>query len=138
MDIIKMTRELGKAIQESAEYKRLEAAKDINDNDVTLQNQIEEFNMIRVKLSTIMQEENKDEEAIKKYDGELKALYTAVMGNPNMLEFNDAKQDIDKMMNSVTNILMMSVNGEDPETCSAEPEACSGSCSSCGGGCSGH
>lgn len=138
MDIIKMTRQLGKAIQESEQYKRLEAAKNVNDNDTNLQNQIEEFNMVRVKLSTAMQEENKDEDVVKKFDGELKAIYTAVMGNPNMLEFNDAKQDIDKMMNSITNILMMSVNGEDPETCPEEPENCSGSCSSCGGGCGGH
>lgn len=133
MDIIKMTRELGKAIQESAEYKRLEASKDANDKDVELQNQIEEFNLVRVKLSTAMQEENKDEEAVAKYDKELKDIYTKVMGNKNMLEFNDAKQDIDKMMNSITNILMMSVNGEDPETCDAEPASCEGSCSSCSG-----
>lgn len=133
MDIIQMARELGAAIQASDEYKRLNASKELNDNDMELQKQIEEFNMVRVQLSTAMQDENKDEDAIKKYDGELKEIYTTVMGNKNMLEFNDAKQDIDKMMNSITNILMMSVNGEDPETCEAVPESCGGSCDSCGG-----
>ncbi|MFZ2538460.1 MAG: YlbF family regulator [Oscillospiraceae bacterium] len=135
MDIIKMTRELGKAIQQSAEYKRMEASKDANDTDVELQNQIEEFNLIRGQLSTAMQAEPKDDEAVAKFDSQLKNLYTKVMGNKNMLEFNDAKQDIDKMMNGITNILMMCVNGEDPETCDAEPEAssCGGSCSSCSG-----
>lgn len=133
MDIIKMTRELGKTIQESAEYKAMEAAKDANDNDVELQNQIEEFNLIRGQLSTAMQAEPKDEEAIAKFDSQLKEIYTKVMGNKNMLAFNDAKQDIDKMMNGITNILMMSVNGEDPETCDVEPESCGGSCSSCSG-----
>ncbi len=135
MDIIKMTRELGKAIQQSAEYKRMEASKNANDNDIELQNQIEEFNLIRMQLSTAMQAEPKDDEAVAKYDAQLKEIYTKVMGNKNMLEFNDAKQEIDKMMNGITNILMMSVNGEDPETCDVEPEgsSCGGSCSSCSG-----
>ncbi|MEG0691743.1 MAG: YlbF family regulator [Oscillospiraceae bacterium] len=133
MDIIKMTRELGKAIQESAEYKRMEAAKNTNDKDIELQNQIEEFNLVRMQLSTAMQAEPKDEESVAKFDAKLKEIYTSVMGNKNMLEFNDAKQEIDKMMNGITNILMMSVNGEDPDTCEAEPSSCGGSCSSCSG-----
>ncbi len=134
MDIIKMARDLGKAIQDSAEYKRITAAKAANDADVELQNLIEVFNMTRVKLSTAMQAEEKDEELLAKLDKELKETYTTVMGNKNMLEFNDAKQDIDALMNGVNNILVASVNGEDPETCEAQPaESCGGSCSSCSG-----
>lgn len=135
MDVITMARELGKAIQSSEEYKKLNTAKEINDNDETLQKQIEEFNMIRVQLSTLMQDENKDEEKMKTLDGELKGLYATVMGNPNMLNFNEAKQDIDKLMNGITTILMACVNGDDPDTCEAYPASCGGSCSSCGGGC---
>lgn len=135
MDVITMARELGKAIQSSEEYKKLNTAKEINDNDETLQKQIEEFNMIRVQLSTLMQDENKDEEKMKTLDGELKGLYATVMGNPNMLNFNEAKQDIDKLMNGITTILMACVNGDDPDTCEAYPASCDGSCSSCGGGC---
>ena len=133
MAIMKMTRELGKLIQESAEYKRMETAKEANDSDIALQNQIEEFNLVRGELSTAMQAEPKDEEAVAAFDEKLKGIYASVMANTNMIEFDNAKQDIDKMMNNITNILMMSVNGEDPETCSAEPESCGGSCSSCSG-----
>lgn len=133
MDIIKMARDLGKAIQESPEYKRINAAKAANDADVELQNLIEVFNMTRVKLSTAMQTEEKDEQVLAQLDKELKDTYTTVMGNKNMLEFNDAKQDIDKLMNQVNTILVASVNGEDPETCDAEPQSCGGSCSSCSG-----
>lgn len=133
MDIIKMTRDLGKEIQNSAEYKRIMTAKEANDSDVELQNLIEVFNMTRVKLSTAMQAEEKDEAKLAELDKELKEAYTNAMGNKNMLEFNDAKQEIDKLMNQVNTILVAAVNGEDPETCDIEPDACGGSCDSCSG-----
>lgn len=128
-----MTRELGKAIQATPEYKRIVAAKAANDADVELQNLIEIFNMTRIKLSTAMQAEEKDEQLLAKLDKELKDTYTAVMGNKNMLEFNDAKQDIDRLMNQINTILTACVNGEDPDTCDAEPQSCGGSCSGCSG-----
>lgn len=133
MDLIKIARDLGKEIQNSDEYNKLKAAKETNDKDEALQKQIEEFNMVRVQLSTIMQDENKDEEKMQTLDKQLKELYTTVMGNPNMLAFNEAKQDIDKLMNGITTVLMASVNGEDPDTCEAYPASCGGSCGSCGG-----
>ena len=61
MDLEKLTRELGKAIQASAEYKALEEAKANNDADQKLQEKIAQFNMIRVKLSTEMQNEKPDD-----------------------------------------------------------------------------
>lgn len=133
MDLIKMARDMGKEIQNGEEYKKLKDAKAANDNDEALQKQIEDFNMIRVQLSTAMQGEEKDEEKLQKLDSELKALYTEIMGNENMLNFNVAKQDIDKLMNGITTILTACVNGEDPDTCEAYPASCGGSCSSCSG-----
>lgn len=132
--IIQMARDLGTAIQESAEYKRIYTAKDANDKDIELQNLIEVFNMTRAKLSAEMQKDDKSDERIAELDKELKDTYVTVMGNKNMLEFNEAKDDIDNMMNQINNILSAAVNGEDPQTCEAEPQhSCSGSCSSCSG-----
>lgn len=133
MDIIQMARDLGAAVQESPEYKRINTAKEANDKDVELQNMIEVFNMTRAKLSAEMQKEDKSDEKIAEYDKELKEVYTKVMGNKNMLEFNEAKQDIDNLMNQINNILIASVNGDDPQNCDAEPQSCGGSCSSCSG-----
>lgn len=133
MDLEKLTRELGKAIQASAEYKALEEAKANNDADQKLQEQIEQFNMIRVKLSTEMQNEKPDDEKVKSLDAELKGLYAEVMNNKNMMAFNIAKQDVDDVMQRISSILVMCVNGEDPDTCEPAPSGCSGSCASCGG-----
>lgn len=132
MDLIRMARDMGNAIQKSEEYQRYAAAKAANDGDAELQNLIGEFNMLRVKLSTAMQNENEDPDKLSDLDQKLRDTYTKVMGNANMMEFNIAKQEIDALMNRVNGILMLSVNGEDPETC--EPTAsCGGDCGSCGG-----
>ena len=133
MDLERMARDLGKAIQESEEYKALEAAKTANDADAELQELIEKFNMIRIKLSNEMQSETQDSDKIQALDKELKDTYTTVMGNQNMMAFNIAKQEVDDMMQRISGLLMLCVNGEDPETCDPAPQGCSGSCSTCGG-----
>lgn len=133
MDLIQMAREMGKVLQASEEYKRLNEARLANDNDAQLQADLEAFQMARVKLSAAMQAENRNDDEIKRLNAELKSIYTTVMGNPNMLAFNVAKQELDDLLNGVTAILMASVNGEDPDTCEAHPSSCGGDCGSCGG-----
>lgn len=132
MSIIELARQMGKEIQASEEYKNLYAAKDANDNDEVLQDQIGKFNLKRIELNTAMSAEEKDSDKINTLNEELKAIYAEVMSNPNMIAFNNAKNALDATMNQVTTILMMCVNGEDPDTCNPE-QSCTGSCSSCGG-----
>ena len=69
------------------------------------------------------------------YDKEFREVYTEVMLNENMKNYENARQDVDDMMNYVMQLLSMVVNGEDPETCDpAKVQAdCTGSCSTCGG-----
>lgn len=132
MDLILKAREMGKGIQESNEYKNFVAARIANDNDESLQQLIEEFNMLKVQLTTIMGQEEKDEQKIAELDGNLKAAYQEIMSNENMNNFNTARQAMDSMMNNINTILKLCVNGEDPDTCEI-PESCGGSCSSCSG-----
>lgn len=133
MDLIRMARDFGKEIQSSDEYIALAAAQQAADEDQELQQMIQEFNLIRVKLSTAMQAEEQDEEKVKELDKTLKDTYTKVMGNPNMMQYNIAKQDVDSLMNQINGILMLCVNGEDPETCDPTAHSCGGDCSGCSG-----
>ncbi len=133
MNVVEMTRQLGTAIQASEEYKALVAARDTNDNDQALQDQIGEFNLKRMELNGLMTKEEKDEAAIAACNADLQAVYQAVMNNPNMIAFNEAKTGMDTMMAQVNTILSKTMNGEDPQTCPAEDAACGGSCSSCAG-----
>ena len=130
MDIIQMAREMGMAIQKDENYLALMKAKDLIDNDPTLQKQISEFNLKKMSLNQELGKEEKDQSKLASLDREIKEIYNSIIGNENMIAFNQAKQAIDTMMNQVSQILMLSVNGEDPDT---ELSSGTGSCSSCAG-----
>ncbi len=134
MTVIEMARELGKALQEDERYKKYQEAKIKNDKDVELQNMIGDFNVKRMQLNQEMQKKEKDADAMKRLDGELKEVYNKIMANPNMAEFTAAQEKVEKLINSVNFIISMAANGEDPMTCPEEqPASCGGSCSTCGG-----
>ena len=61
MDIIQMAREMGKAIQKDENYLALMKAKDLIDNDPTLQKQISEFNLKKMSLNQELGKEEKDQ-----------------------------------------------------------------------------
>ena len=132
MGIIEATRNLGVEIQKDERFIRFVKAKFANDNDETLQNQIGEFNTVRMNLDREMNNETQDEDKIKELNEKLREIYTAVMSSKTMLEYNTAKAEVDAMLNDINSIIMQCVEGEDPMT--AEPHtACTGSCSTCGG-----
>lgn len=133
MDVIQLARELGKAIQQEACYADFVNAKEANDADEALQNAIGEFNLKRLSINNEMSSPNKDEEKLKQLNNELREMYQAIMENESMVRYNEAKQGIDKILGDVNTILMMSVNGEDPDK--IDLEACTGNCASCGGSC---
>lgn len=132
MGIIEATRNLGVEIQKDERFIRYIKAKLANDNDETLQNQIGEFNTVRMNLDREMNNEKQDEDKIRELNEKLREIYTAVMSSKTMLEYNTAKAELDAMINDINSIIMQCVDGEDPLT--AEPQtACTGSCSTCGG-----
>ena len=65
MGIIEATRILGAEIQKDERFIRFIKAKLANDNDETLQNQIGEFNTVRMNLDREMNAETQDEAKIK-------------------------------------------------------------------------
>ena len=136
MTVIELTRELGRALQCDDRYIAYNLAKQTNDQDAELQNLIGEFNIVRMKYSQQMQknEAEQDKELMKKLDEDMREIYGKIMKNENMVRFNDAKDAMDKLLNSINFIITMSANGEDPMTCPEEqPSSCSGSCATCGG-----
>ena len=132
MNLIKQAREMGKMIQASEEYKRLQAAKEKNDNDAELQDLIGQFNLKRMELNNQLAKSDKDDEKLEKLNHEMRDLYQKIMTNQNMAEYEQAKNEMDMLMNQVNTILVMCVNAEAPDTCDPAP-SCTGSCSTCGG-----
>jgi cell fate (sporulation/competence/biofilm development) regulator YlbF (YheA/YmcA/DUF963 family) len=131
MDIIKMTRELGKAIQADERYINFQKASEANDNDTALQNQIKDFNLKRINLNEKLRNNEKGDQ-IQALNAEIKEMYNAIMNNENMRAYEDSKAEFDTLISQVSTIINSSANGDDPETCPAE-SSCGGSCSSCSG-----
>lgn len=132
MNVIELTRELGKAIQADPRYSAYVSAREKNDGDEELQKLIGEFNMGRMQLNREMSKADKDQDKIAEMNQHIRDIYGNIMSNPNMAEYNDAKAAFDDMMIEVNQIIQLCANGEDPETC--EPKSnCTGSCSTCGG-----
>lgn len=138
MDIITMAREMGKAIQQEEVYKKLNTAKELNDNDEALQKLIEKFNVANAAYEYEANKDNPNSQRIDELEEDLEGLYEKIMGNANMIRFEQAKADMDMLMSKVVAILAAAVNGDDPMTVDPDAlisEECDGDCDCCGHDC---
>lgn len=132
MDIIEMTRELGKALQNDDRYTAYMLAKQANDDDTVLQALINGFENMRLQLNEELAKDDKDTERIKELDEGIKSNYKQIMENKNMIVFMAAQTALESLVNNMNQIITMCANGEDPATCQPST-GCSGSCATCGG-----
>ncbi len=54
------------------------------------------------------------------------------MAHPTMAAYNTTKEELDRLLNFIQQIIVYSANGEDPATIQEET-ACGGDCSGCSG-----
>ncbi|MBE6864838.1 MAG: YlbF family regulator [Ruminococcus flavefaciens] len=134
MDVMELTRELGKAIQQDDRYIAYNLAKQVNDNDAELNADIEKFDALRSELNEIMRKDvqAEDTDKLKELDESIKAQYQKIITNKNMVVFQAAQKSLETLINNINQIITMCANGEDPETCQPS-SGCSGSCATCGG-----
>jgi cell fate (sporulation/competence/biofilm development) regulator YlbF (YheA/YmcA/DUF963 family) len=133
MDVIELTRELGKAIQQDDRFIAYNLAKQVNDNDKELNEDVEKFSKLREELNEVMKDvKSSDTNHLKELDENIKATYKKIMSNKNMIVFQAAQKNLEDLVNNIQQIITMCANGEDPETCQPS-SGCSGSCSTCGG-----
>lgn len=132
MDIIEMTRALGKLIQQDDRFLRMQIARQQSDEDMELQEMIGEFNLKRMAINNEAMKDDRSEEKLKKYNGELREVYAKIMQNANMQAYEAAKKDLDALMRHVNGLLTMIAEGADPDTAEFD-ESCGGDCASCAG-----
>ena len=131
-DIITLTRQLGHAIQAEDFYKNYNAAKLAADADETLQSLIAEFNRVRVAINAEACKSERDEDALRTLNEQMRTLYSDIMSNNCMTAYNDAKQVFDTSLQRIVAIITQSADGEDPDTTDYH-EDCTHDCSTCGG-----
>ncbi len=137
MDLERMARDLGAAIQKDERYIKYVEARKQNEADTELNDLIGKIQLIHLSYQNEASKEDRNEQKLDAYDREFNEVYQKVMANPNMQNFNEAQQEMDELMKYLTGILSLCVRGEDPETCDPHEHEhhCNGECSSCGGGC---
>ena len=133
MDVIELTRELGKAIQQDERFLAMQIARQNSDNDDELQQLIGEFNLKRMAINNEAAKDDRDETKLQQLNSELRDTYAKVMQNKNMIAYNEAKELMDNMLKRINAIISISAEGGDPEIADLTEEACAGSCSSCAG-----
>ena len=133
MSVIAKTRELGAVIQQDERYARFLQARQNNEKDDDLNGLIGKLNLIQMSYQNEAAKDEPDQAKMEGYDKEFREVYAQVMQNPNMIAYEAAKAEVDAMMNYINRILVMSVNGEDPDSVEMSDVSCTGSCSTCGG-----
>ena len=136
MSVIELTRQLGAAIQKDERYLTFAAAKEANEKDEALNALMGEIQMIQLNYQMEASKETPDSAKMQEFEAEFNAKYEAFMANENMQKYDEARAEVDSMMNYIMQILGLCVNGADPATCEPEQQhdhSCDGSCSSCSG-----
>lgn len=135
MEIIELTRELGKAIQADPRFVEMQLARQASDEDQELQDAIGEFNLKRMAISNEAAKPDRNDETMQRLNKEFREVYAKIMANEHMKRYDAAKTEFDAMFQRVKGILDLCSEGDDPETCDYDAASCSGDCASCGGGC---
>ncbi len=124
MDIIEMTRDLGRALQQEESFKSLMDAQKKADADIDLQ---------RLAINNEASKEDRNDDKLRELNAEMRHVYAEIMKNENMTAYNKAKEEFDAIMQRVTAIITQCAEGADPATADYSQSSCSGSCSTCGG-----
>ena len=132
-DVIYEFRLLAKKLQQDDRIVYLEQVKKKMDMDKELQAQIERFNTLQYEYRIESAKETPDQAKIQNINKEIISLYSDIMANEFMMEYNECKNDVDRMTQLIQAIITAAINGGDPMIVEVPEGGCSGSCSSCSG-----
>ena len=132
-DVIYEFRLLAKKLQQDDRIVYLEQVKKKMDMDKELQAQIERFNTLQYEYRIESAKETPDQAKIQNINKEIISLYSDIMANEFMMEYNECKNDVDRMTQLIQAIITAAINGGDPMIVEVPEGGCTGSCSSCSG-----
>ena len=135
MDIIEMTRELAKKLQQEEAYILLNTTQWAVEEDDALQEAIADFNMKRYELTQEVTKKDRDDAKVDELDKLVRQMYDDITNNEKMAAYNKAQDEFNDMFEYVLHILQMAATGDDPDSIEKPEEGsgCSGDCGSCGG-----
>ena len=126
MDILDAAKEIGIALEQSEEFKQLDEATKIQNNDDEAQRLIGEYNLVRLQLMQKMQGKDMTDEQLNQIRMQLADEFDKLMQYEIIKNYIDAKEKFDNLYNKVKNVIDFYASGE-------KSGGCSGNCSTCGG-----
>lgn len=136
MGLEQALRELGKEIQRDPRFDALQTAANNNDADESLQEQMQELQLISLKYQNeTAKADEADQDRISQLQQDYQNLYDDIMKNENMVKYSAAAAEMEGMAQYISKMIGLFFDGEDPERCQVLPDNCTHDCSTCGGGC---
>ena len=134
-DVIYELRLLAKKLQQDDRIVYLEQVKKKMDMDKELQELIHKFNTLQYeyRIEAVKEDGVRDDAKVQNLNKELVSIYADIMANEFMMEYNECKNEVDKLTQLVQAIITAAINGGDPMIVEVPEGGCSGSCSSCSG-----
>ena len=100
-----MARQLGAAIQQDEAYLNFEKARLANEADEELNDLMGKIRLIQMSYQVEAAKDEPDEDKMNGFNQEFQGVYSQIMANKNMQEYEKARQAVDDMMNYITGIL---------------------------------
>ena len=126
--IIELAHALGEEIAKSDEIRALEVAKDKFESDAELQGYMSEYETDRLLLGKEFAKESDEADAkvIADLKARLEELSAIISQNDKYIDFANAQNAMNELMNSVNAEIKFCITGERPSSCTHD-------CSTCGG-----
>ena len=127
MEIMEMARFVGMRARNSEEVKRFEAAKAAYAESQELKDAYFEYDAQQKVLEKQRTAEEIDEVFVSKVDARLNEIYDFITKHPLFIEYEQAQNEVNKLINNIMSVIIEEVTGE---------SSCTHDCSTCKG-CSG-
>lgn len=122
-EIIEKAKELGALLQSSEKVQKYAAAKAAYDCDEEVQKLVMEFNMHRMTLQNL---DDQDPDRTAEIEERIKGVYGKIMENEKMRAMQETGKAVEELLGQVNSVISYYVTGEEPSSCTHD-------CSTCGG-----
>ena len=123
--------ELGLALSNSEEFKRVQAAKAAMDSDPHVQGLMEQYTKKQEQMVTMLQNEDGEGMTVSAIAKEIEDIQNELMADPVFIEMMESQNQFANVMNEVNKVISAYINLSEEEE--SQSSGCSGDCSGCSG-----
>jgi cell fate (sporulation/competence/biofilm development) regulator YlbF (YheA/YmcA/DUF963 family) len=128
MSIYDQARALGKEMLECEQAKKLYAAREAFDNSKDAQKLVEDYTVLKQKWTQVMNDKESDKMQLTDMGKEITDMEKNIKEHPVTSELMKCETEYGAFVNSIFNLISVTIQGEDANT-----DSCAGCCSSCSG-----